>query len=888
MRSVRLLERESSLAALREYAEDARRGEGRLVLLAGEAGVGKTAVLEQLESELAADRWLWGACDGLFTPRPLGPLFDVAGRAGGDLLAASQAGAPREMLFGALLGQLTSFGRLTVLVIEDVHWADEATLDLLRYLGRRLRQAPALVAVTYRDDGLRPLDPLRVVLGELASHRTTRRIDLAPLSAQAVGELVQGTAVPAGELYRLTGGNPFYATQLLRTTVVPPPRGTGHAQPVLPGSARDAVLARVSVLDPVARSVLDAAALVGSRAERSLLAAVVPGMNGSIDACVASGIVTQDAVGLRFRHELARQAVAEAVPPHRAVELHAALLAALSADGAEVDDARLAYHAEGARDGAAVRAYAPRAARRASELASHREAFAQYQRALRFADADEPSERAALLDGLAREAGLIDRWEEAASAWQETLELWRVAGDPRREGDTQRRLARAYWRLCRGPESTAAAEAAVAVLEKLGPCRELAAAYAGLAGNYMVDGQAGPAIALALKARGIAEPLGLADVLSDALNTEGLARNIASADGTPPALVRALEIALSVGLEEQAARAYSNLHSGAIGGLRFAEAERYFQEGTAYCDEHDVGTFGACLRGVRAWMLVDLGRWDEAETVARELLSRHGEGPSLVNKLELLITLGLVHARRGQESPWPFLDEVAAAAESGGLGPTIAEARLPRAEAAWLEGRTEDAETEVRRVGQFAGTLDPYLRGRLAVWSHRIGLEVPAMGAVPEPYALQMAGEHRAAAADWDRLGCPYEAALARYDSQDEAELREALAAFDSLGAEPAARLTRQRLRALGATGVPVGPQAATREHAVGLTRRQQEVLELVASGLPNAEISRRLFISERTVDHHVSALLAKLGVSSRTAAAAEALRLHLVPAPSAPEAVAK
>ncbi|HEU5110420.1 MAG TPA: AAA family ATPase, partial [Micromonosporaceae bacterium] len=360
---MRLLERDSPLASLREYAEEARGGSGRLVLVSGEAGVGKTALLEYLEDELPRADWAWGGCDGLSTPRPLGPLFDIAARIDGDLLAACQAAAPRETLFRTLLRQADggkATGRPTVLVVEDAHWADEATLDLVRFLGRRIRNTHVLLVVTYRDDGLRSDDPLRVVLGELASHRSTRRIGLAPLSESAVRELAADTPLAPELLYRLTGGNPFYVTELLRS---------GSEGAALPGSAHDAVMARVAGLDPAARRLLEVAALAGTRVEPWLLDAVCDDAGRSIDACLASGVMAQDPSGLRFRHALARLAVADAVPVHHRPGLHAALLDCLRRAGSE-DDARLAHHAEGAADTDAVLVHAPRAARHAARLSS--------------------------------------------------------------------------------------------------------------------------------------------------------------------------------------------------------------------------------------------------------------------------------------------------------------------------------------------------------------------------------------------------------------------------------------------------------------------------------------------------------------------------------------
>ena len=856
-----LLERESYLAALCDYAEEAGRGDGRLVLVSGEAGIGKSALVEQLAADLSEARWSWGVCDGMFTPRPLGPLFDLAAQLGGELGDLCHARAPREELFTALLRQVSEPRRLNVLVVEDVHWADEATIDLLRFLGRRIRFARALLIVTYRDEGLTAGDRLRQALGELANQRSTRRIALAPLSAEGVAAMASGSKFAAADLFRLTGGNPFYVSEVVNA-------GADE----IPPSARDAVLARTARLGNAAAGVLDVAALIGSRVEITVLEAVSSCEPQDLDELVASGLVVTGRGWLKFRHEIARLAVAQAITAHRAIPIHARILDALLALGCD-DDASLAYHAEEAGDRAAVLRFAPQAARRAAELASHREAAAQFRRALRFAADSDPREAAVLYDGLAQELSLIDGWHDAAEAGERALALWRLAGEPRREGDTLRLLSRTMWRLCRGRESVQAAEAALAVLEPLGPSPELARAFAHLAGQRMLEGDSVAAIGLAERAAAIAEPLGVTEIVSDALNTQACAL-AARGRETADLLERALSIAVSGHCEAAAGRAFTNLYSMYTRQRRFAEAERYYLEGVAYCDEHDIATYATCLRGEGASVLEKIGRWEDAALLAAELLERVGASP--INRFSSLITLGKIRARRGEARAWECLDEAAVAADGSAEPSLIAEARLARAEAYWFKADVAAARREAELADEVAASLDSWERGAIGVWLSRTGSTRLAKGDLATAYLLQIKGDWQGAAELWTELGCQFDAAMALSDASDERALRDALQGFDDLGAVAAARITRQKMRRLGIKSVPAGPRTTTRAHPRGLTRREREVLDLICAGRTNAQIAERLFISVRTVDHHVSAVLAKLGVQTRNAAASQAARIGL------------
>ena len=870
-----LLERESALASLAAFAADAERGDGRLVLISAEAGGGKSALLEQFSTDLQDARWLWAASDGLFTPRPLGPLYDLAEQLGGELLQLCAGQAPRDELFRALLRQLverdpaerqlSERDALTIVVFEDLHWADEATIDLVQFLARRLRESRILILATFRDEGMGPKDALRIAVGELATQSSTKRLALDPLSSSAVSSLAMGSRLDPSQLFLLTGGNPFFVTQVVSSGLdsVPP-------------SARDAVLARVARLTPEARGVLEAAALVGRRVEPALLVRIAPAFAAVAEELIASDLLVDEDSALEFRHEIARLAVEQAVPSRRRRPLHTAILRSLIELEID-DDARLAFHAEAAGDRPAVLIHATRAAELASTVASHREAAEQYERALRFADGAPVATRAALYESYAREVSLLDRWEDADTAALRALQLWREAGDRVREGGVLSRLSGIAWRLCHGEECAWYTAEAVRVLEPLGPSAELAGAYAGQAGDLMIFGRNREALALVGRAREMASRFGAFDVLSGAMNTQACSQFGIGEEWTP-LLTEALEVAASHDHHAQAGRAYTNFAELSTVDRDFATAERYRTEGLAYCEDRDMDVYVACLVGNLVLCGEITGNWDEAMERGNALLARVA---SPINRINALCGTGLIAARRGAGIVWERLNEGAESGARVAEPEWIAKPAFARAEAAWLEGNLDLARSEIERVVPVIDNVDPWQRGAVAVWFRRLGVPYDSDGAVAEPQRLLLDGNTDESAALWLSLNCPVEAAMALYDGGSEPQLRQALAIFDGLGAAASASVVRARMRDIGIRSIPVGARSATRANPSGLTRRESEVLELITRGATNAQIAESLFISRKTVDHHVSAILAKLGAPTRTAAAAEAERRGLVGAPA-------
>ena len=863
---VELLERADLLDALAAALAEATDGRGRMVLLGGEAGAGKTALLRAFCGSDQTARVLWGACERLFTPRALGPFLDIAQTAGVELGGfAPNRRVPHEYL-DALVAELRREFP-TVLVVEDVYWADEGTLDVVKLLARRIKTLPALALVSFRDDQLTATGPLQIVLGELAATRAAERRHIPPLSLDAVRSMAEPLGADAQKLYKKTGGNPFFVTEALAASGVD-----------VPDTVRDAVLARTAQLAPAPRRLLEAAAVVPARTELWLLEAVGGGDFEQLEACLGSGMLVHREGSVAFRHELARLAIEDAIAPDRRVGLHREVLSALSTSAhGPVDPARLSHHAEGAGDVEAVLRYAPAAGERAAALCVHREAADQFGRALRHGAAATPERRAELWERRSYESYLSQQIDAAVEARRAALALHQELGDRVREGDDHRWLSRLAWFGADRLTAVREGRRAVELLEAEPPGRELAMAYSNASQLAMLAGDVREAIECGALAIELAERLGETEILVHALNNVGAAEVHGRLPGGVEKLERSLALAQEAGFEEHVARAYTNLASGFVWSRAYARADRHLSVGIAYCEDHDLDPWRVYMTGWLARLRFEQGRWDEASEHATAVLGE--PNVPAASRIGPLVILGRLRARRGDPHPWELLNEALELARQSDELQRLAPVAAARAEAHWLDGSVASVAAETDETLALALELDdPWAVGELCAWRRRAGIEDGVdPGSVAEPFALELARGWDAAAESWDRLGCPYEAALARADSEAEAALHEALAVFQRLGAVPGTRAVTQRLRSVGVRSIARGPRRSTINNPAQLTSRQVEILRLLADGLTNAEIAARLYITPKTVAHHVSAVLGKLGVRSRRQAAAEALRLGVL-----------
>lgn len=865
-----LVERDLDLAALNDAADDVcRSGDGRLVLLSGEAGIGKSALLRAfLVDRENRQRVLIGRCDALFTPRPLGPFVDVGEQVNGELGALVRDGGRPHDVAATVLAELRRTP--TIVAIEDVHWADKATLDVMRLIANRLAGVPTLVIATYRDDEIVPTHQLHQVIGGFATNPAVRRHWLAPLTSTGIAELAGTTDIDLADLSRRTGGNPFFVTEVL---------AAGSDQ--IPTTVRDAVLARVTPLSPPARSVLDAVSIVPQPCEYWLLDALVPSSADHVDECVAAGALVAGPTAVHFRHELGRLAVEQALSGVRRIQLHRGALVALAAT-ANPDFARLAHHAAAAADDDAVLLYAPQAAARATHVGAHREAANQAGRAIMVARTLAPERLGELFDLRAYSSYLSGNFPAAVDAQRQALQHHRDTGARLRQG----RAARLLSLLTRyeGDLESAhtLAQESVTVLEELGPSHELGMAYCNVA-HLSATAENGEQTQI-----WTAKAMQLAYELRDAEVEVYSLLNLATIDlirddfAAWAKAERALEVAIAKGFEEHAGRAYVVMSWWSPRGRSYAAADCHIEAGLRYCDEHGLDLWRAYLMAYRARADLDRGHWDRAVDGANSIIANPHTSP--VPRAVAMAIIGLVRARQGAPDAWQPLDEAWEMVRNTGELQRIGPVATARAEAAWLAGRPEEIEGHLTAAAELVGDAPvSWVHGEITLWRWRAGLDLGPLPLRREPFGSEICGRVRRAHRHWLKLESPYEAALALAASTEPADVEQALAELHHLGATATAALVGRRLREQGVKVVRRGPRSTTLANPAQLTAREAEVLEMLVAGLRSQEVADHLVLSVRTVEHHVGAILRKLEVGSQREAVDAARARGLLTAAAVP-----
>lgn len=851
-----ILEREAELETLRRLLDDLGRTGGHVVLIRGEAGIGKSTLISSFLAE-SEDRahTLLGACDDLLTPQPLGPIWDVARQEAS--LAEPLASGDRRSVMETILNLLGRSLRPTILALEDTQWADEATLDLIKFVGRRISRSNGLLVLTYRDGEVDADHPLRRVIGELPT-RSLVRMPLPPLSYGAIQSMIGDRELGVESILALTGGNPLFVTEVLASGV-----------DSVPSSISDSVLARASKLSPSARMLLNLVSVVPGAAERDLVQSIAQPDQDHFRECGRQGLLRWSDRRVSFLHDLQRRAIESALTMDDRLRLNQQILDTL--DDSD-DPARLVHHAREAGDKRAILLYTPVAARSAMAIGSTREAVTHFRLLEPYLEEVPLDSQANILEDWGREEYFLDN-AEAVGILERSIAL-------RRDLDDVQALARLLMLASRVNrthlhpiKAQAYAAEAVEILDQYGPTAELSHArsnHAFIEWIYTDDDHA--VLELANDALALAREIDDDLAICSALITKG---NLifSHGDRSGMSLVEeAYDRAVRSGDRFQEVLALLDM-TGMSGDVRDVDrAADLVQRAVSTAVRHELAAFEANALVLQAEILQWQGDWSRADDIATEVLGSNQTVETIAWRI-----LGIALSRRSRSEARTAIERMWKLARAAGGLTMMDPSAAALAESMWLSDVSNPemmAElTAVLNEGTDKGV--PWPSGALAFWMWKLGAIDAAPPGTANFYGWIIDGNYRKAAEFWRQRKIPYEEGLALMHGDDTEQI-EAIRIFERLGAEATASKVRRDLLSRGVR-VPRGKSRTTRDHTAGLTSRQAEVLDLLAANLTNSEIADRLFLSPRTVENHVSAVLMKLDAPTRDIAVTVATDLGLL-----------
>jgi DNA-binding CsgD family transcriptional regulator/tetratricopeptide (TPR) repeat protein len=849
-RTTTLIEREAHLEALRKAIAESS-ASGCVVLVSGEAGFGKTSLLDAAFESLDHQfRVLATACEPIGIPAAFAPLYDLLHELPDDVRHDIRSGAGRPAVNAGLL-DLIKNDRI-VLVFEDMHWGDEATMGLIRYLGRRIGATNSVLIVTYRSEEVDLTHPLRLVIADLGS--SVLRIELPPLTAAGVAQLAEGIDIDPLEVHAATLGNPFFVEELLR-----------HPGPVVPPTIGNAVLASAAQLPDPGIELLQLVALSTDGVALDFLISQAPEAGRCLDLAVQRRLLVAERGHVTCRHDIIRESLIQALTPTRGRDLHLRLLADLEAgQGVPADITKLAFHSIGAGADEKAARYSLEAARQSARVGAHRQAAFHYSNALEFRSLiSQETLREASLEA-AMEHCLINDFQTASDLAGLRLQ-WT-------DSIVEKAKARAWLAFFQSRENDLVAcrrEAGLAteVLRNEPASEELALALSVTAWVELVEGDCKGAISHGDEAAALARSVGAAAVEVHAATTAGTARFMVGDSGGRAQLERAVALGIAENVGESAARALNSVGVISLRQGRLDEARDCFDRMIEYALAHELDAWYIAGIATRAWINVAAGRWSDAD---RDLEAVLGQRTCVQTEVESVVAAAMLRARRGDPGSTDLIDQALRRIEGSTDQELLIIGCALAMEGAWI-GLVPLAEATSRYAALVrSGALleDHSGRAMLAFWARRLDLDPPA-GRIG-PTGLEYSGDVAGATRSWEESGYRLHAAIARAMLPN-ADLESVVAELNGMGADGTVRGLRRELQRRGVRHIPRGESASTRENPAGLTRRQAEVLALMASGLSNVAIAEALFITPKTASHHVSAVLSKLNASSRLEAVAKA-----------------
>jgi len=863
---MKFLERESFLTLLHQQFSSVASHEGHCVFVSGESGIGKTSLLRKFTSELGKNYKVYeGLCDALFTPRPLAPLYDIAWQISHDLINDSTNTTDRSALFSRFFNELKKEKQPIVIMFEDIHWADEATIDFIKFIARRITQLRCLFVLTYRDNEIHGSHPLLNLFGQLPAGTFTR-INLPPLSLEAVKQLAEERGYDGEKVYEVSGGNPYFVTEILAS----------YSDGV-PANIRDAIIAAYNKTSDKTRQVWDLLSIIPGRFETRYLERFDPCYLEAIDNCMQLQILIHNNGQIHFKHELFRRTIEHSLSPLKRIALNKKILDLFLKDFEYQNEIeRIVHHARNANEYDLVLKYAPVAAKHASRVGAHTEAARLLLTAIENYDGDDGLLKISLFEDYAYECYLTNDIEQAILYAGKALTLLKDHGTIIKTAGCMRFIS--HLRCCSGNWEMAVkiGHEAIDLIGDQPPSKEKALLFCNMAQLKMHWGETAEIMDWAEKARKIAEDVNDEEALCQSQIIIGTIRmNTPSLKNEGWEMIqKGLSTALKNSFQEHAARAYSKM---AINGMRLKDyrfVKSILHEGILYSDERELDFWKLTMLSVKAKLYLEIGDWDMATDTARQLVNAKYNGSF---NLFAMVIAGQINMRRGAPGALEILMKVKTLAFKSHNLQVIVSAVIALLEYEWLTGESVTDDSELTKL---IGVIDRSIyymdANEFAFWLLKARGQQLKLKTIYEAYHITSVAGALKAATHWYKMGNPYMNALALFEGDDENK-KKAISILHELGAVNVYERLKQEMRASGIKGIPRGLRKTTRANAALLTGREMDVLALLKEGLQNKEIAGKLFISAKTVDHHISSILFKLDVNSRVKAVNEALKLELI-----------